>query len=102
MPAETRTFGSALRQARERCKLSLQDIAEITGVSMELWRDLERDDLAFWPDHLLTSTSLRRYAAAVGLDSDSVIEEFTRVYPPQANRVDRLLRANPALVHELE
>jgi cytoskeletal protein RodZ len=99
---ENKTFGSTLRAARERCGLSLREVGDLTNISPELWRDLERDDLAFWPDHLVASTCLRRYAAVVGLDADAVVDEFTLRFPVRADRVSRLLRANPALVHELE
>jgi|RhiMethySRZTD1v2_1073278.scaffolds.fasta_scaffold1812680_1 cytoskeletal protein RodZ len=99
---ESQTFGAVLKTARQRSGLSLQEIADMTNVASELWRDLERDDLAFWPDHLVASTCLRRYASAVGLDGDAVVDEFTRAFPPQPDRVSRLLRANPALVHEIE
>lgn len=102
MLLEKNSFGSILQAARERRGVTLQDLAAMTNVPSELWRDFERSDVELWPDHLDTSGCVRRYAEAVGLDPDTVADQFRRLYPQRANRVEPILQAHPTLVHELD
>lgn len=102
MLLEKESFGPILQAARERRGVTLHDIAEITNVPSELWRDFERSDVELWPDHLNTPGYVRQYAEAVGLDPDMVAEQFRKLYPERPNRVEPLLKAHPALVHELD
>ena len=101
MLLEKDSFGSILQAARERRGVTLHDIAAITNVPPELWRDFERSDVELWPDHLNTSGYVRQYAEAVGLDPEMVTEQFRRLYPQRSNRVEPILKANPSLVHEI-
>jgi len=94
MLLEKDSFGSILQAARERRGVTLQDIAAITNVPSELWRDFERSDVELWPDHLNTSGYVRQYAEAVGLDPEMVTEQFRRLYPQRSNRVE------PILIHD--
>jgi len=102
MKIEREPFGSVLREARERRGISLHDLASFTNVAPELWRDFERSDLSYWPDHLDAVSCVRQYAELVGLNPDNVVDQFCRLYPEQHDRVEPLLRAHPALVHELD
>jgi cytoskeleton protein RodZ len=102
MILEKETFGSILRDARESRGVSLQQVAELTKVPSELWRDLERSDVAYWPEHLNAPRYMRQYAEAVGLDPDFVADEFSRLFPEIGDRVEPLLRAHQSLVHELD
>ena len=77
----------------------MHDIAAITNVPSELWRDFERSDVDLWPDLINTSGYVRQYAEAVGLDPEMVTEQFHRLYPQRSNRVEPILKANPSLVH---
>ena len=101
MLLEKDSFGSILQAARERRGVTLHEIAAVTNVPPELWRDFERSDVELWPDHLNTSGYVRQYAEAVGLDPDMVAEQFRKLYPQRSNRVEPILKANPSLVHEL-
>ena len=102
MLLEKESFGSILQAARERRGVTLHEIAALTNVPPELWRDFERSDVELWPDHLTSSGYVRQYAEAVGLDPDMVAEQFRKLYPTRANRVEPILKAHPSLVHELE
>jgi len=103
MRLERATFGPLLRAARERRGISLHELADDTKVSVDLWKDLEDNDFSRWPSRIYARTYVRDYAMRVGLDPDTVVNEFCRLYPEQGDRrVEGLLRAHAAIVqHEL-
>ena len=47
--SERDTFGPRMRRERERRGISLETIATLTNVSIELWQGFERNDLSRWP-----------------------------------------------------
>ena len=69
-------FGAALRQARERCGVSLRQIAASTKISMVALEALERNDIARLPGGIFVRAFVRAYAAEVGLDPEQTVREF--------------------------
>lgn len=104
MRLERETFGPVLRAARERRGISLQQLAADTKVSVELWTALEDNDFSRWPERIYARTYVRDYAARVGFDPDTIVNEFCRLFPQHGDRrAEGLLRAHAAIVqHELD
>jgi len=104
MRLERETFGPVLRAARERRRISLPELAADTKVSVDLWTDLEENDFSRWPGRLYARTYIRDYATRVGLDPETIVNEFCRLFPEQGDRrAEGLLRAHAAIVqHTLE
>src|SRR5919199_3708704 len=96
-------FGPRLRSERERRAISLETIALVTNVSIELWQGLERNDFSRWPSGIFARAFVRDYAKAVGLDADEVVDEFCRLFPIGDRRAARLIRAQAELIgHQTE
>jgi transcriptional regulator with XRE-family HTH domain len=96
--SERDTFGPRLRSERERRGISLDTIAVVTNVSIELWQGLERNDFSRWPTGIFARAFVRDYAKALGLDADEVVDEFCRLFPIGDRRAERLIRAQAELI----
>lgn len=96
--SERDTFGPRLRSERERRGISLDTIALVTNVSVELWQGLERNDFSRWPTGIFARAFVRDYAKAVGLDADDVVDEFCRLFPIGDRRAERVIRAQAAII----
>lgn len=95
------TFGPRLRRERERRGISLETIAVVTKVGVDLWDGLERNDFSRWPSGIFARAFVRDYARAVGLDADDIVDEFCRLFPIGDRRSSRILRAQAGLIgHE--
>jgi transcriptional regulator with XRE-family HTH domain len=92
------TFGPRLRSERERRGISLETIALVTKVSVDLWEGLERNDFSRWPSGIFARAFVRDYARAVGLDADDVVDDFCRLFPVGDRRVSRVLKAQAELI----
>jgi hypothetical protein len=92
------TFGPRLRREREWRRISLDTIASVTKVSVDLWDGLERNDFSRWPSGVFARAFVRDYARAVGLDADEVVNEFCRLFPIGDRRAGRLLQAQAELI----
>jgi transcriptional regulator with XRE-family HTH domain len=69
-------FGGRLRLERERRRVTLASIAADTKISLALLEGLERNDVSRWPSGIFRRSFIRAYAQAVGLDADTVAQEF--------------------------
>jgi hypothetical protein len=76
-----RSFGSRLRDQRERRQVQLSAIADATKIKLSLLEGLERDDLSYWPGGIFKRSYVRDYARAIGLDPDVTVREFLDLYP---------------------
>jgi transcriptional regulator with XRE-family HTH domain len=100
---EREDFGPELRRERERRGISLDELAVITKVSVELWEAMERNDFSRWPSGIFARAFVRDYARAIGLDSDAVVNEFCRHFPNGDRRANRIVKGQAALIgHKLE
>jgi transcriptional regulator with XRE-family HTH domain len=100
--SDRHTFGPRLRSERERRGISLDTIALVTKVSVDLWDGLERNDFSRWPSGIFARAFVRDYARAVGLDADEVVDDFCRLFPIGDRRVSRVIKAQAELIgHEL-
>ena len=103
MRLEKETFGPVLRAARERRGVSLRQLAEETKLSVELWEDLEENNLERWPKRIFARSYVRDYAVRVGLDPDEVVNEFCRLFPEWGDRrAERVIREKAQIIaHDL-
>jgi transcriptional regulator with XRE-family HTH domain len=100
---ERDNFGPRLRRERERRGISLETIASLTNVSVELWKGFENNDFSRWPTGLYARAFVRDYAKAVGVDADEVVDDFCRLFPLGDRRAVPLIRAQAELIgHEPE
>ena len=74
-------FVTRLRRHRQRCRISLDEMAAETRVKRELLEALEDNNLEYWPRGLYARAWIRSYAAAVGLDPGDTVDEFCRLFP---------------------
>lgn len=96
--SDRETFGPRLRRERERRRISLETIATVTKVGVELWDGLERNDFSRWPSGIFARAFIRDYARAVGLDADEIVDEFCRLFPQGDRRVTRIIRGQAELI----
>jgi len=96
--SDTDTFGPRLRAERERRGISLDTIASVTKVGVDLWEGLERNDFSRWPSGIFARAFVRDYARAIGLDSDEAVNEFCRLFPIGDRRASRLIQAQAELI----
>jgi transcriptional regulator with XRE-family HTH domain len=96
--SDRETFGPRLRSERERRGISLETIASVTNVGVELWQGLERNDFSRWPTGIFARAFVRDYARAVGLDSDEIVDDFCRLFPIGDRRAARVIRAQAQLI----
>lgn len=76
-----RNFGRRLRDQRERAQVTLSGIAEATKIKRSLLEQLEGGDVSAWPGGIFQRAFVRAYATAIGLSPETVVEEFTQVFP---------------------
>lgn len=75
-------FGSYLRTAREKRRLTLDAVSDLTKIKRELLADLEENDLSRWPKASVYRLGyVRSYAQVVGLDPADVLERFEDEFP---------------------
>ena len=91
-------FGVRLRRERERRRISLEELAEATNVSVDLWEGMERNDFAHWPSGIFARAFVRDYARVLGLDADEVVDEFCRHFEIADRRTLRLVEAQAELL----
>jgi transcriptional regulator with XRE-family HTH domain len=100
MRLEKDTFGPMLRAARERRGVSLAQIASETKLGVELWADLEDNNLSRWPRQIYARSYVRDYALRVGMDADETVNEFCRLFPEWGDRrAERLIRGQAAIIN---
>jgi transcriptional regulator with XRE-family HTH domain len=96
--SEKEAFGPRLRRERERRGISLEHIALLTNVGVELWTGLEQNDFSLWPGGIFARAFIRDYANAVGLDADELVDDFCRLFPVGDRRANSLIRAQSEII----
>jgi len=96
--SERDAFGPSLRRIRMQRGISLNHIADVTKVGIDLWMGLERNDLSQWPNGIYARAYIREYAQQIGIDPDATVDDFCRWFPQGDRRAERLVRDHAALV----
>ena len=110
MPLNTETpstcarqeFCVALRAARLRKGITLEEIAAKTKIPAGRLDALERNDLRYWPKGLFRRSFFRDYAKAVGLPVEEMCAEFVRLFPDDTSPVPAKVPASPVQDTALE
>jgi cytoskeletal protein RodZ len=90
-------FGGKLREARERKGVSLRTIAEATKISVGVLEALERNDVSRLPGGIFSRAFVRSYAAEVGLDPETTIQEFIAQFPQDSVTAGHSTAADPEM-----
>lgn len=96
--SERDAFGPNLRRIRVQRGISIHAIVSATNVSASLWDGLERNDLSNWPAGIYARSYVRSYAKAIGVDPESTVDEFCRLFPKGDRRAERLIRGQAEIV----
>jgi cytoskeletal protein RodZ len=70
------SFGEQLKRERELRKVSLEEIAEATKISVRYLRALEINDFSQLPGGVFDRGFVRAYAQFVGLDEEATVEAY--------------------------
>ena len=82
-----KSIGRVLREARDSRGIPLAEAERATKIRSRYLEALEADDLSSLPGRTYALGFLRSYARYLGLDADTVaslVEEFKRIWPPEA------------------
>ena len=100
MVSDRRSLGERLKRQRERRGITLAEISQTSKVPVSLFTGLEAGDCSRWPASVYARAYVKSYAAAIGLNADEVVEEFSTVFglrsetgeplPPPAGAPSRL------------
>ena len=96
--SERDAFGPNLRRIRVQRGLSLEQLADSTKVSIDLWKGLERNDFTKWPTGIYARSYVRDYANAIGVDPETTVNDFCRWFPQGDRRVERQIRGQAEIV----
>ena len=96
--SERDAFGPNLRRIRVQKGYSLEQLAASTKVSVALWKGLERNDFSRWPTGIYARSYVRDYAAAIGVDPESTVDDFCRWFPQGDRRAEREIRGQAQIV----
>jgi cytoskeleton protein RodZ len=75
------TFGTHLREAREKRGVSLRQIATSTRISLRTLEALENNEIKKLPGGIFSRAFVRSYAQEIGLDPDEAVREFVHQFP---------------------
>lgn len=75
------SFGARMRHEREKKNISIQTISENTKILGALLEGLENDDVSRWPTGFYRRAFIRAYATAIGLNANTVVQEFFERFP---------------------
>jgi transcriptional regulator with XRE-family HTH domain len=89
------SFGARLRHERERRQIALRSIAESTKIGFSLLDGLEKDDVSRWPSGIYRKSFVRAYAEAIGVEPETVVREFSELYPDPQEAIPPVPDAPP-------
>jgi len=74
-----------LARFRKNARISLEDIAQETKISLRFLRAIEAEQFDQLPGGIFNTSYLRQYAAAVGYDEAELLEHYNQRMNPQDN-----------------
>lgn len=75
------TIGETLKEAREKQKISIDVAAKAVKVKNEILEGIERDDFSYFAAPLYARGILRLYANLLGLEPETLVEEYNKAHP---------------------
>lgn len=102
---QTGSFGSMLRQARERKKITIETVSEALFIKQRQLEALEAEDFNVLPQQTFCRAFAVKYGKYLGLDADTVSKSFDAAYPNEmkvksAEDIDSPLRPMGTLHRE--
>lgn len=76
-------IGKTLREARTRQGLSIHDAEDATKIRTRYLQALEQEDFEIIPGSTFVMGFLRTYATYLGLDADSLVDEYRNRFDPR-------------------
>ncbi len=70
------SFGEGLKKEREKRKVTLDEIAQVTKISTRSLRALEEEEFSRLPGGIFNRGFVRAYARQLGLDEDKLIADY--------------------------
>lgn len=84
-------IGDYLRQTRTEKNISLQDVQEMTKISLRYLKALEDGDWETIPGEVYRKGFLVNFANAIGLDGQQILEEYNRLKSTRNEQVNQQL-----------
>lgn len=75
------TIGETLRETREKQKISIDVAAKAVKVKTEVLEGVEKDDFSAFAAPLYARGILRLYATFLGLEPETLVEEYNKAHP---------------------
>lgn len=72
------SLGQELKQHREAKKISLEEISQVTHISIRFLQSIERDDYKELPGEIYNRSFVRRVCKAIGYDEARAIQMYER------------------------
>jgi cytoskeletal protein RodZ len=72
------TIGSQLRAARHAKQASLEDVARVTKIKLDVLEKLEADEFTGLPAPMYVKAFLKKYGEYLGLDGGALADEYLR------------------------
>jgi len=91
-------FGPNLRRIRVQRGVSIYEIVAATNVNAALWEGLEKNDLSRWPTGIYARSYVRSYAKAIGVDPESTVDDFCRLFPQGDRRAALVIRGHAEII----
>lgn len=71
-----------LPRSRKKAGLSLEEIADVTKISLRFLRAIESEEFEKLPGGIFTTSYIRQYAVAIGYDEGELLAHYTRKTTP--------------------
>ncbi len=105
-PRNDKAISLHLATSRQKKGISLEQIAELTKISMRFLRAIEDEEFEKLPGGIFSTSYLRQYAAAVEVEEANLLALYNRLMnppetagspavAPERSLIDRWLRAVP-------
>ena len=85
------SLGATLKSARESARLSLDDLASMTSIRVGLLAQMESDDFSGCGGDTYARGHLRTIATRLGLDAETILEQYNSEHGVQQRRIQDLL-----------
>ena len=87
------SFGDGLKREREKKKITLEEVAGSTKISVRMLRALEEEKFDQLPGGIFNKGFVRAYARHLGLDAEQAVADYLAASTPRPRPEDLELRA---------
>jgi|SRR5579862_4001406 len=83
-PKASRVSPLNLANLRQNRGITLEEVADVTKISMRFLRAIEDEDFEQLPGGIFRTSYLRQYAVATGMEEERLLAHYDRVTNPQS------------------